>query len=344
MKRKFFDTEFVKYTGMDINVDRMLKYVVMNQGTVYDSDDLTALAQQIRTILKTPMSELFDRVVARGALANFAAINVSAKDTSIPELLTMPNITVDLGHLPVSTAPLASIPKLNNKILINLTGVTKSTPYSNELTVTNVDILQNLIVRGQLVAGFHDDKSDWIVSNTNMLLFVLKSYSMILATDIARYYNLDLDAMQRIATILTLYMDYACGSPVGRPSTMSRWDWCSDMSIRHMIVDSCSEYVDGNGNFTLSGACSSLANLISNRMEKFSLDTMLAFSGRLGPDVITSRIALEYPPYWVYLLILALNGNKIPLAYKLARERTILREGTTFLNNAYSSGALFAIR
>ncbi len=342
MKLKFFDTMFSQYSGLGSNTERMLKYVVMNQNDVYDSGDLTSLAQQVRTILKTPVSEIFDRIVARGALSNFAAINVSAKDTYIPELLTMPNITIDLLVVPSASRMLTSTPVLKDKILLNLTGITKDNRYNNELTVSNVDVLQNLIVRGQLVATYHDDK-EWIDSNTNVMLYALKSYSMILSTSIARYYNLNLEDLQKVSTILALYMDCACGGTLERPLTMSRWDWCPPPVVRRSIADACEDYTQG-GNFNLQSVCTAMSKLISSRMDKFNMDTLLSFCGKLGPDIITSRIALEYPPYWVYLLILALNGNKIPLNFLLSKDRALLREGGVFLNQLYATSALYRTR
>lgn len=343
MKRKFFDTIFAQMSGINIGVVRMLKYVVVNQSSVYTHDEITEMAQQVRSILKTPLSEFFGRMVAKGALFNFAAIDVSKDDTSIPELLTMSNVTIDLGHLPNSNDVLQSLPTVQNKILLNLTGAARRDHRSGSIVVTNADILQNLFVRGQLVATYHDDNNDWLVSNSSLALFVLKSYSMILSAIIARYYNLGIEDIQKVATICALHMDCLLGGTIERPIYINRWDWCPAFGMRRSLVDACGEHAF-NGDFNLISMCQALAALVSVRMQKFNLDTFFGLCGRLGPDLITSRIALEYPPYWVFILLSCLGGSKIPLVYHLNKDKNLMKDGNIFLNSLMLNNSVLDIR
>lgn len=58
---------------------------------------------------------------------------------------------------------------------------------------------------------------------------------------------------------------------------------------------------------------------------------LMALAGTLGGDIIVTEIALDYPPYWVYLLALALSGQKIPLIYQLNMQRLMTDGKTKFL-------------
>lgn len=343
MKRKFFDTVFSELSGAKLSIPRMLKYVAMNQSSVYAQSDLTVMAQQVRSILKTPFSEFFERMVSKNALTNFAAIDTSGTDEAIPELLTMSSVTIDLKHTPGTGDIFKSFPNVNDKILINLTGVAKRDRQSGSVIVTNADVLQNLFVRGQLTAVYQDDNSDWLSGSSTLSIFILKSYSMILSAIIARYYNLGIDEIQKVATICALHMDVMLGGSASRPMYISRWDWCPSFSVRKSITDACSEY-EINGDFNINSMCISLSKLVSPRMESFNLSVFLGLCGRLGQDLIISRLALEFPPYWVYLLMSCYGGNKVPLIYHLNKDKALMREGSTFINTLLLSNSVLSPR
>lgn len=344
MKRKFFDTVFAQLGGLESGVARMLKYVVVNQNSVYTHDEIMEMVSQIRSILKTPLNEFFERMVSKGALSNFAAISTPASnDVPIPELLTMSNVSLDLRYLPGSSEVLQSLPNVNGKILLNLTGSVKRDRKSGNIAVSNIEVLQTLFVRGQLVATYHDDNNDWLASNTTALLFVLKSYSMILSTMIARYYNLGIEDHQKVATICALHMDGLCGGTIQRPILINRWDWCPPLATRRSLVDACGEYAV-NGDFNLISMCAAIANLVNTRMNQFNPEIFTGLCGRLGPDLITSRLALEYPPYWVFIVLSCLSGNKVPLVFHLNKDKALAREGSIFLSNLLLNNSILAVR
>ena len=68
-----------------------------------------------------------------------------------------------------------------------------------------------------------------------------------------------------------------------------------------------------------------------------------SLTGNLGPDSITSHLALEYPPYWIYILLLALSGNKIPIVYQLNNMRLAQEGRSKFLQQLMTYDALFTV-
>lgn len=81
-----------------------------------------------------------------------------------------------------------------------------------------------------------------------------------------------------------------------------------------------------------------------DRMKAFEPQVFLSICGSLGPDAITGRIALEYPPYWVYCLLLALSGVKTPMIYQLNNSRLSQEGRSRFLSAIMSDEQLFNLR
>ena len=59
---------------------------------------------------------------------------------------------------------------------------------------------------------------------------------------------------------------------------------------------------------------------------------------------IASRIALEYPPYWVYCLLLADSGIKIPMIYQLNNSKLANEGRSKFLSSLLTYEKMFDIR
>lgn len=344
MKCKFFDTRFSQYAGFSTTIPSMLKYVVTNQGSVLSESDLTDLIGPVRTILKTPLSECFDRIINSGALQNFAAINVTKTDTSIPEILTMSNITIDLKHTPGGYA-VNSIPKLRDKVLVDISNTLSYNRSTGTYELNVVDNFQNLFVRGQLVASYHDN-DEWL--SPASLIYILKSYTMTISTMIARKFSLSLPEQDKVCAILGLFFGQRM-SPEGidltHPPIYYRLDWglASTKADLAAVADELSD-VTQNG-LDLVTTCELISTRVSPRLKAFDVSAFMSLCANLGPDYLTSQLALEYPPYWVYILLQALSGNKIKLVFEMARDRQLLNEGKSkFLHNLLMDNDLYVVR
>ena len=331
MKRKFFDTWFARFAGLEDQQQRVLKYAVENNQQVLSTNELSMLVQPVRTILKTPMAELFDRLLACDQLTNFAAFYTPSKD-SIPELLTANNITLDLkqfsnGHV------VQGMPKLHDKILVNITNTIRRDGYG-EVSINSIDTFQNLFVRGQLVAGYND-LDDWISPSTQE--FVIRSYSMILSSMISRYYNLTVVEQMAVCLHFALYMSQMLTGGNIEETHPPIFYRCTTLAKRPQLEEVADACVTVSKDGLDTGKiCGLIAEHGPEKMSKFDQTAMYALCDNLGPDAITSRLALEYPPYWVYLLVLALSGAaKIPLIYQLNAQRLLNEGRSSFLNKLY---------
>lgn len=339
MKRQFFDTGFATYAGLSAQTPRVLRYAVENRDRIIPVEELGSMSRSIRSILKTPMAELFDRIVSTGGLSNFAAIYVSPKETSVPELLTSSSITLDLKQCSDSNI-IRGIPELKDKILVNLSGVLR--PNRDEgYQVNAVDIFQNLFVRGHLVASYQD-ADDWLTPYLSE--YGVKTYSMILSGLISKFYNLSLTETLKVAGIFALWMSQMLSREqdgLHCPPLFMKATYVGTrgelMELANVIKDM---YPDG---LNIFNACDCVSKLITERVRNFNVAALGAMTGNLGPDQITSRIALEYPPYWIYMLIMALSGAKLPLIYQLQAQRLVADGRTKFLQQFLTTERLYAV-
>lgn len=340
MKRKFFDTMIAKFAGLVTQEPRVLKFAVENKDHFFSVTELLAMIQPVRTILKTPMAEMFDRLVATEQLNNFAAFYTPEKE-SLPELLTATNITLDLKQFDNATNVLQHLPLINNKILVNLTSVLKKDRVTGVYSVGAIDNFQNLFVRGQLVAAYNDVEN-WIIPPVQE--FVIRSYSMTISAIISRYYNLSVTEQMSLALYFALFISQLLTPDHAdqvAPPILFRCTTLGNTKQIQEVVDICTDA--SKEGLTILKLCELIAQNGPEKIRKFDHTALNAMCDGLGPDLITSRIALEYPPYWVYILILALSGTaKIPLIYHLNSQRLMNEGRSKFLSQMMTTGA-FAV-
>lgn len=346
MKRKFFDTKFASDAGLEKQMPRVVRYLVDNRNEVLSYDEVAQLASSIRSILKTPLSEVFDRIAASEALRNFAAIFARNSSSSLPEMLTTTSITIDSSQVnEVNTV--RSMPELYKKIFVNLTPTLRFDKQRGMLTVSAVDNFQTLFVRGHLVASYQDSDG-WLPPY--IAEYAVKSYSMILSGMISKYYGLSLPETLKIMGVFAFYfcqMLSRDGDNSTLPPLFNRCTYIGNRGELLVMSEEICEFVqsiNADINLSIDTVCTLIANFGPSRMAKFDYMGFKALCGGLGSELITSLIALEYPPYWIYLLVASLSGAKLPLIYKLNEHRLVNEGRTKFLQQLMSAEQLFAVR
>lgn len=341
MKRKFFDTGYAKFAGLSSHGPRVLKYIIENRNCILPISELVQLAQNVRMILKTPMAEFFDRIISSQGLDNFMAYYLQNSNNSIPELLTINSISLDLKQLD-TTGILRSVPEARDKIAINLSSIIKCDKSTGRYTVSAVDVFQNMFDRGYLVASY-EDSDGWL--SPYLGEFVTKTYSMIISSLISRYYDLTINETMTVMGILALYITQKLDTESGDPTMPALFNRCTFIGNRSELAnlsEACAETsVKG---LTLEDMCNLIAQNGPEKLHSFNLGALYTLASNLGPDVITTQIALEYPPYWVYMLMLALSGNKIPIVYQLTSQRLANEGRSRFLQQLNTDAALFKVR
>lgn len=330
MKRKFYDTRFSKTAGIGTQFPQIIKFMIENRRCIMTTQELITIIQPVRTILKSPMTEFFNNLVLADKLPNFAAINLRNINSSIPQILTASNITMDLKQC--NSTLLTSLPEIENKIIINITETIRVDRVNGTISLAAVDNFQNLFCRGALVGSYYDaDEKNSMWLTPSLTEFTLKSYSMILSALISRYYNLSLPEQYKIGAVLAYAMAQRLSVDPNNPTIFYRATWLGSVADLTDVAKLCEEHVK-NGELDLEQMVELIKEVAPDRMKNFNLLAFVQICGNLGPDLQSSYIALEYAPYWVYLIILALSGAKIPLVYQLTNQRLINEGRSTYIN------------
>jgi hypothetical protein len=167
---------------------------------------------------------------------------------------------------------------------------------------------------------------------------------MILSSVIARYYNLSIPETMQVMGILALFMAQLLDSDDGDPTFPALFGRCTFVGSRAELLElskACAH--ESSKGLTLESTCKLISELGPERLHGFSLRSLYTLACNLGPDTITTSLALEYPPYWVYILMLSLSGNKIPIVYQLNNMRLASEGRSRFLQQIMSYDELFDV-
>lgn len=342
MKRNFFHTEFAIHAGFQSQMPRVLKYTIDHRNSILSMNEFYQLATSIRRILQSPIAQFFERIIASEGLRYFAALNSTEKGGSIPELLTANNISLDMKQLTEYRMQI-SLPEIQDKVLLNVSGCLRPNKIDGGFEVNAVDLFQQMVVRGHLIMSYYDNENQWL--NPYLAEFTVRSYSMILSSMIARYYDLTLTEQMTVMGIFALYYAYLLspvhGDPV-RPPLFYKCTFVGNRNDQENIIELCKE--ESARGLTLSGVAKIIASVMPERMKSFSVSEINVLCGNLGTDTISSMIALEYPPVWVYFLLLALSGSKIPLVFQLNNQKLMQTGRSVFLHQLLTDDAVFSIQ
>lgn len=340
MKRDFFNTGFALQAGLSAQTSRVLKYVLDNRNLILSISEVMSIVAPIRSILRSPIGECFNRIINSDGLINFASLYIPSKSVGVPEALSTPSLTMDIAQMP-NAASVRSIPELRDKVIVNITPAVRPDRATGGLTATSIDTFQAMYVRGQLVMSYNDEDT-WLPALSAD--YLVKTYSMILSGLISRYYSLSLIETMRVAGIFALHFCQLLSEDEKDPNP-PLFSHCSYIGSRADLANMAKAYESiSKTGLNLSKCVELINNLGVDRMNNFTLDALMAMSCNLGPDLITSEIALEYPPYWAYILILALSGNKIQMIYQLNNHKLTQEGSTKWLPNLYNRESIFSVK
>ena len=338
MKRNFFHTEFATHAGFSSQMPRVLKYTIENRVFLLSPLEVDRMVSSIRMILQSPLAQYFDRIIRTSSLRYFAALNITDKNSSIPELLTATNLSLDMRQALTQNSSMA-LPEIRDKVLLNVTGYMKFNHTEGQYELKAIDLFQQMVVRGHLCMSYFDHE-EWL--NPSLAEFAVRSYSMILSNIIARYYDLTLLEQMSIAGVFA-FLYSGLLSDKGSPNDPPLFNKCTFIGTRNdmeNVKSLCQEHME-NGDFTLTKAAEAISQIGPERMRKFSVSEINILCGNLGPDSLSTMIAFEYPPYWIYFLLLALSGTKIPLIFQMNNQRLMQEGKSKFLTRLLADANLF---
>jgi hypothetical protein len=346
MAKLLLDTQYAHTAGLKGQISQVVKFLAMNRNVVIPPGQLAQIFAN-RPIMSTGMNKLFEKMVETRYIDEFANIlPVSQKGTpklSLPDLLGWTNITIDLKGVQDAQV-LHSYPEISNKILANIASLVRIEPGRTPQT-TDINELHSMYVRGMFVRSFAVSDG-WLTPI--LCTFLIQSYCLPIASVIGRMENLNVQEINVVATLFALYMAQMLSRHTddkARPPLLYRCTFLGTMRELDDVANRVA-HISGNG-LNIATVCELVAELGPSRLNKFNAHKFYTVCKSLGPntDEMSTRLAFEYPPYWLSLVLRAADGYRSGAITGFLKQHGLLgRPSGEFVNGLLTCRQMFEAR
>jgi len=308
-KLSISETTIAKQSNVRDYAKDVRKFLIENVAYITLNHDIeTGLLNLQDTLVKSVISELYQQAIREDKLGIFTLLNLNKVD-KIPSWFLISWLDIDTLELrdidKSSYDVLSSIPQYKDKILVDITS------YISKRTgkISDIPNFHARLVRDMLSRSYHLANRMWL--SPTILYSLTKFYSMIISNKIGRTYNLTYQEQHVVATILAVYFTNRCTDidEVINP-VMYKMDFLQKVVDTKSIFKAIKDKRSKAAEFDLQSVVDTIIDLGPSRMNKFTLSTFYSMNANLSSNQLMSLIALDYPPYWCYLILDALSGAK----------------------------------
>lgn len=331
-----FDTLTAQTTITKAQLSEMVNFLIFNRSFKLNANDTKTLVS-LRPLTATAISNLFTRAVELRKDALFSFIKIPKLTVTIPEVLTYTHITYDFKQLNTVEDKdlydvISKIPEFANTICFNVTSLLKGSGEPNDALS-----FQSLYVRDLLSRSYFDNRSTMWLS-PSLIRYICRFYNMSLSTTIGMVYNLTWKEQQSVATVFSLlFLQKVSNTDMAEVFIKSQKLGLGTVQEITDIITKVKEVLGDNyAQMSLDDACTAINGLGIGRLESVNRKFLFTRMRSIGPDVLTSSMALDYPPYFVYLILLVLSGRMTALTTTLKRN-DLQKDGIAFADDFVKS-------
>lgn len=343
MTKSLLDTQYAITADLKHQIQQVVKFLAHNRNIVIPQGGM-AQAFAVRPLVSTSINKLFEQCLATGFINEFATVLPIVRKgeprTNLPDLLSWTNVTIDLKGNPDGHV-LDSFQELKDKILCNVAELVRMEPGLGT-KVSDVNELHSMYVRGMFVRSYAQSDG-WLTPA--LCTYLIQTYSLSVSGVIARNENLTRQEQLTIAMLFALYFAQKLsrkGEDLARPSLYFRCTFLDTMKRLDEVATQIA-HVSQHG-LTIPSICELIQELGPARMQNFNPRVFYAMCTNLGPstDIMSTRLAFEYPPYWMFLLLRVIDGLKSGnLKRYLDQERLMQREAGAFVSGLITCKGLY---
>lgn len=309
-------------------LDTFLDYVLKNREYLIPSHETSAIFK-IRTLVATPTTIIFQRAVELGLDKLFGLFIIPPGVKDYPESITTRHITMDTVQMTGASRALlqtcALVPQMDQKILLNITQMLKRTGGFSDITGFHNAVVRDLLSRSY----YTDNRATWLTPS--LLKFVARVYSMSMGTAVSQWFSLDLAVQELVTTYFALfYLNLMSNAHIAKDIATSSWKELRIASGTDLVqIYAHIEETLGKPSLdSLEDVCTMIDSLGIGRV--IINRKVLISRLRLTTDIQLMSLAMDYPPYFVYLILQAASGiSKMGLG-ELLKKKNLMKPAVEF--------------
>lgn len=308
-----FDTFTARTTITKPQLTELVNFIILNRSYRLGANDVKTLVG-VRPLTATVIGNIFSRALELRKESLFSFIKVPKTTVAIPEVLTYTHVTYDLKQLNTNDdknlyEAISRIPDFANTLCLNVTPMLRGT--GEPIDALN---LQATFVRDLLSRSYFDNKSTmWLTPS--LIRYLCRFYNMSMSSTIGSVYNLSFQEQQAVATVFSLYFLQMVSDTTTAETVVKSWKLGlgTPQDTADVINKLKAALGDKYNAMSLDDACDGVNALGIGRLQTVNRKFLYTRMKSIGPDTFTSTMALEYPPYWTYLVLYTLSGRKMGL-------------------------------
>lgn len=280
-----------------------------------------------RALVSSPLGRIFHSAYTSGALDNYSLLYLSGGDThGIPSELHFEHLALDLDQLsnvyPVIKRVLAVMPNLGNGCILNATQLLRKD--LDGYRVRDADELYKKTVRDLLVKSYWSSKTSPSWLETEILITSAHIYSRCLSSAMSRAFDTDTSTERYMQVVFLLYYlttvqneGMAVSTVRGKAARffLPRGDELDP------ILNKIHDVIGREAPTNMEEVCNAISGLGVDRLKANMRSLSTIVRAWVSGDVLSSMIALEYPPYFLWALLLTTTGNGGSLTYFIKSQK-----------------------
>jgi hypothetical protein len=318
-----YQTPFTIECRLEESAVTSVSFLARNKHLIVSEQDIQRMLS-VRNYSETAMRKAAEGIINAGKIKHFCFISTH-READVPETLSTPYLLIDTMQSAKVSDMCSHIPELRNKIIINVTPFTKIVDGS--VVLKDVVAFHAALVRAHTILQDYDSGLPESLNN-----FIVRSYTIVAASLISRKQSLDLNDIEKLRACIALYYSQRVSdSPESIPSIFDSQKWLGNtMMLKDMLINT--ELVKPRMDLE------NLGELISSLIVKcrhFDDQVYVRTVSNITTDPITSNICHDYPPFWIYQILLSISNYSTSLTYHFKNDNLYadaLKFGEAYVN------------
>jgi hypothetical protein len=325
-----FNTTIAQTSGFKRLAENAVQYLGMNStGCLVDDYTNSMIMKLACNNLKTPIGVLFEHIYDHYKATKFPMVHIYVKTGSVPEIMAADQIVIDCREV------LKNYNSVFDNCIVNYTNI-MTIQGPDKIKLQDLTSVQNQYLRAALCSSYNmSGDSLWLSSQ--MAVFVMNAYANIMVTLLRTTFNItDPAILANLRMVLTAFYSQKLEADTGsldRPQLPYRAARGRGVEVDEFYGKMADAGYNYKQAYTLYDLLNQLKAISGDRLESLDLERMIKIFTAGSTDAVSAIISLEYPPYWVYLMLHIASGGKHAVYNNIFRNMGMKQEIAAFAND-----------